>query len=225
MVSILSAEAPIEEEVIATIGGRIRFARKEFGLNQSELAERLGVSQPTVANWESGIHDPRRLMLAKLSETLKVPLAWLSGGARSEAERDKQAAAAYLRRFIQHVPVISYENAVRFLRDNLTDPHSYAEDYIPVTSGESRLFAIFVNDNVVDMMFPPDTLLVIDYSDLKPSDGNFCLARVDGHTTIRRWYSDPGRLEPFSNDESYETLYTNGVGKIIGCVRVSIRFH
>ena len=51
---------------LSTIGDRIRQARKAAGLNQAGLAARIGVSQPAVANWESGVHDPRRLMLAFL---------------------------------------------------------------------------------------------------------------------------------------------------------------
>lgn len=210
---------------ISTIGARIRRARKDIGLNQSELAERVGVSQPTVANWESGIHDPRRLMLAKLSETLSVPLAWLSQGARSPDEQDKHPAAAYLRRYLQHVPVISYDAAGRFIGETDRDPHDWAEDYIPVTYGAARLFAVFVTDDAVNLAFPPDTLVVIDYDDRQPLDGTFCLAIVEGACVLRRWRSDPGRLEPYSSNPDHETVYTDGNGMIIGCVRVSIRFH
>ncbi|MCI5046789.1 MAG: helix-turn-helix domain-containing protein, partial [Aquisalinus sp.] len=49
-------------ETESAIGARIRLSRKMKGLNQADLATRLGVSQPTVANWESGVHDPRQLM-------------------------------------------------------------------------------------------------------------------------------------------------------------------
>ncbi len=215
----------LQKPGVATIGDRIRHARKDINLNQADLAVRVGVSQPTVANWESGVHDPRRLMLAKLSETLSVPLSWLAEGARSQNEQDKHPAAAYLRRYLQHVPVISYENAGRFANSSDTDPHDCAEDYIPVTYGAARLFAIFVTDDSVNLTFTPDSLVVIDYSDRRPNDGSFCLVMVDGFSVLRRWRSDPPRLEPHSTNRDHEILYNYEEFQIIGTARVSIRFH
>lgn len=40
------------------------------GLTQAELAEKLGVSQGAVGNWESGIRKPDVYMLKKIAETL-----------------------------------------------------------------------------------------------------------------------------------------------------------
>ena len=51
-----------------SIGERIKQARKSRGMSQADLALRVGVSQPAIANWESGVHDPRRLTLAKLAD-------------------------------------------------------------------------------------------------------------------------------------------------------------
>ena len=67
-------------EAPRSIGERIRQARKSRGMSQSDLAVRVGVSQPAIANWESGVHDPRRLTLAKLADALDAPLDWLAAG-------------------------------------------------------------------------------------------------------------------------------------------------
>lgn len=207
-----------------SIGGRIRSARKSRGLSQADLAHRLGVSQPAVANWESGVHDPRRLMLAKLAETLHTPLEWLAAGDRSMVEADKHPAAAYLRRPLQHVPVISMRAAVLLAKDRTADPHAMAEDYIPVTAGFTQLFAVFLDDEAVNLAFPSGTLVVIDYDDCSPNEGDFCLASVAGEPLLRRWRDAPQRLEPHST-ETFETVEINGAVSIIGCVRVSIRIH
>lgn len=122
-----------------SIGDRIRDARKQAGVSQVDLARKVGVTQPAVANWESGVHDPRRLMLAKIADALMVSPDWLASGARSPAEADKHPAAAYIRRPIQHTPVISFADAARLLGDPDADPHAVAEDYIPVTSGAEKL--------------------------------------------------------------------------------------
>ena len=208
-----------------TIRDRIRVARKARHLNQADLAALVGVSQPAVANWESGVHDPRRLMLAKLSDALDVSLDWLASGARSAAEADKHPAAAYIRRPLQHAPVITFENAARFLDSLDDDPHSYAEDYIPVTTASDKIFALFVTDDAMRRVFPQGTLVVIDYTDRRPLDATFCLAMVDGAPVIRRWWSDPDRLETYGGDKTPETTLVDTANSIIGCARVSIRIH
>jgi transcriptional regulator with XRE-family HTH domain len=215
----------LENAEASTIGERIRAARKRAGLNQAALAERLGVTQPAIANWESGVHDPRRVVLAKLAEALGAPLEWLAEGARSPAERDKHPAAAYLRRALRHTPIIRYRDAVRFLEDASPDPHDFAEDYIPVTAGSERVFALFLSDEAVDLAFPKDSLVVIDYADRRPIDGAFCLAAPFKFPILRRWRDNPARLEPHSSSKAHPAIDVQSDPHIIGCARVSIRFH
>lgn len=208
-----------------TIGDRIRQARKAAGLNQAALAERVGVTQPAVANWESGVHDPRRVVLVKLADALATPVEWLAEGARSTVERDKGAAAAYLRRSLVHTPLIGFRDAMRMLEEPDFDPHAVAQDYIPVTASSTRVFGLFIDDGAVNLAFPKDTLVVIDYADRRPPDGAFCLAAPLNFPILRRWRADPARLEPFSSDPSHKTVVAGAEPRIIGCARVSIRFH
>lgn len=208
-----------------SLGERIRDARKAAGMSQVDLARRVGVTQPAVANWESGVHDPRRLMIAKIADALDVSPEWFAGGARSSAEADKHPAAAYIRRPIQHTPVISFAEAAKLLANPDGDPHGVAEDYIPVTTSAEKLFALFVDDEAVNLAFPKDTLVVIDYSDRKPADGAFGLFLLDGPPVIRRWRNSPARLEPASLSKAYGPVHLDAPPSVIGCVRVSIRFH
>ena len=50
---------------------RLRIIRKRVGLTQTELANLIGVGQPTVALWESGKRNPSNKNLLALSEVLK----------------------------------------------------------------------------------------------------------------------------------------------------------
>lgn len=216
---------PPSEYAPELIGDRIRLARKVKGLNQAELAAIIGVTQPAVANWESGVHDPRRLVLAKLANALDVSLDWLAAGARSAMELDKHPAAAYLRRPIHHAPVITFKDAARFLEGMDEDPHSFAEDYIPVTTGSDKVFALFISDDAMKMVFPRGTLVVIDYADRRPVEGGYCLASVGETPIIRRWRGDPDRLETCSGEKAPVTVPLDSPAAIIGCARVSIRIH
>ena len=48
----------------------IRFYRDKLGFTQVSLAEILGVSQGTVANWENGARKPDVFMLKRIAEVL-----------------------------------------------------------------------------------------------------------------------------------------------------------
>ena len=64
------------------IGARIRLARRDAGLTQEKLAEKIGVSTVFVSQLESGSRAPGLETLVKLSQTLHVSLDLLVlGGA------------------------------------------------------------------------------------------------------------------------------------------------
>ena len=53
-------------------GEIIRNARKALGLTQRQLAERLGVSNTSVSNWEKGLSRPDADMIQKLCTHLHL---------------------------------------------------------------------------------------------------------------------------------------------------------
>ena len=56
---------------------RILEARLDLALTQKQLADRLGVTEHTVANWEAGRTGQIRLMnLAALARLAGRPVAW-----------------------------------------------------------------------------------------------------------------------------------------------------
>ena len=63
-----------------TLGDRLRKAREDAGLSQSELAAAVLVSRTTVSNAEVGARVPMRGTLKAWAEVTDVPLAWLLTG-------------------------------------------------------------------------------------------------------------------------------------------------
>lgn len=53
--------------------------RREAGLTQSELAEKINVSQPTIAMWENGGAMPTAAKLPHLAEALNCTIDELFG--------------------------------------------------------------------------------------------------------------------------------------------------
>ena len=58
---------------------RIKELRKETGLKQSELAEKLGVTQRKVSYWETGKIEPSLSDLWKISDFFSVTVDYLIG--------------------------------------------------------------------------------------------------------------------------------------------------
>ena len=52
----------------------LKYLRKDIGLTQKQVAEKLGVVESSYANWEQGRTEPSIAMLRKLSEILKVSI-------------------------------------------------------------------------------------------------------------------------------------------------------
>ncbi len=55
---------------------RLRRARKEAGLSQSEFGLRLKVSGQSVKEWEAGRSSPQFVRLAEIAEITGKPVAW-----------------------------------------------------------------------------------------------------------------------------------------------------
>lgn len=60
-----------------TIGERIRAARKKAGLTQNELAEKLGISQTGIGQWELGLRNPKIESIKKIASVLEIPFETL----------------------------------------------------------------------------------------------------------------------------------------------------
>jgi phage repressor protein C with HTH and peptisase S24 domain len=63
-----------------TLGPRIKRRREELGLDQSELAKKVGFSQPALAKLEAG-KNARSRFVAEIARELKTSVEWLTTGA------------------------------------------------------------------------------------------------------------------------------------------------
>ncbi|OZF00870.1 DNA-binding protein [Rhodococcus sp. 15-1154-1] len=59
---------------------RLRIAREAVELEQSELADRMGVSRNTIGNAEKGRTRPRKILLNAWALACGVPVGWLETG-------------------------------------------------------------------------------------------------------------------------------------------------
>lgn len=76
-----------------TVGQRIAQKRKELGLSQEALGERLGVSRQAIYKWESDAALPEIEKLVNLSRVFSVSIDWLLG----EGEESRELTPDQLR--------------------------------------------------------------------------------------------------------------------------------
>ena len=78
-----------------TVGQRISQKRKELGLSQEGLGERLGVSRQAIYKWESDATLPEIEKLIALSRIFSVSVGWLLGE-EDEPDRSRELTAEQL---------------------------------------------------------------------------------------------------------------------------------
>ncbi|MCP4432152.1 MAG: helix-turn-helix transcriptional regulator [Gammaproteobacteria bacterium] len=66
------------------VGYQIAKAREAKGLSSLQLAQRVGIEEVTLLDWESERSSPRANRLAQIAGILGVPLAWLIAGEEAE---------------------------------------------------------------------------------------------------------------------------------------------
>ena len=58
---------------------RLKDLRKQAGLTQVDVAEKLGISQPAFASWERGVKKPTQENLVKIAQVFNVSVDYLVG--------------------------------------------------------------------------------------------------------------------------------------------------
>lgn len=64
----------------STFGDRLTIAREALGIDQADLARRIGIKIQTLRNWEEDRSEPRANRLQMLAGMLNVPIVWLMSG-------------------------------------------------------------------------------------------------------------------------------------------------
>ncbi len=68
---------------------QLKMIREEQGLSQSQLAKKLGVSQGTIGNWESGIREPNFDTISKIADYFDVSIDYLITGTQENSSPDQ----------------------------------------------------------------------------------------------------------------------------------------
>lgn len=110
-----------------TFSDKIKLAREIAKLTQNELAREVGVSQRTIASYESGGARARRSTTEKLAHALKVSVKYLSDDAcidpLADIEKDgyiEQARELYGSKGVRDMDSLLQDNAALFAGGELS---------------------------------------------------------------------------------------------------------
>lgn len=110
---------------VATVGENIKRMRKKSGIQQGELAERIGVSQSVLSSWETDRYAlPETASLLKLAKALECSVDDLLAGVDEQYDRTRASLAAHVVR-----ERVSEWNDVE---PGYVDVGDYTKDDIPV---------------------------------------------------------------------------------------------
>ena len=196
-----------------TIGNRIKSRREAMGLSQVALGRLIGVEQPSISNWEKNEHTPPRSRIGKLARALHVSVSWLEYGLHTTESSDKLTQPE---KPLTMVPIISWVEAGGFAE--VTDPHPVgaAEEFIPLPESRETCIALEVGGESCNREFPPGTIIVVDYASKDLRDKEFYVFRYHDRATLKRYRTNPPRLEPYSTDPDFETIFPEDGFEVVG---------
>lgn len=182
------------------VSSRLRMLRKDAGMTQQDIADKLDVTRVSVGKWESGIAIPRPKNLEDLAALFGTSVSYLLGEDGPERVESRATSATVPMRAI----------GVTCMGDG---DEQEADSVVEVPKGVAErhpgLFVVHGIGSCMDRRFPEDAALGVD-PDMEPRTGDAVLARDEAHGSFVHVYmAGSGGTVMLSADswqEGYEDL-------------------
>lgn len=208
---------------------RLKLARKNAKKSQKELADTIGITQPTLSQLESGIITSST-HLPNIARLLGVDLYWLQTGEgemiQNEAPKSELSNVRVNGNKLYRIPILDFVQAGLFHSVAYDGINAKGETYTTYEAKNPKeVFSLTVEGLSMAPDFMPGDELIVDAS-LAPKPGCLVIAQNDDiETTFKKYrvtgYDEYGREEfelvPLNPD--FPTLSSkNRSTKIIGVV-------
>lgn len=213
---------------MSTLGKRIARKREQAGLNQSELARRLGVSPQAVQKWEAEVSIPRGRRLDEIALALATSVAFLVTGEGPRRER-VEANAEHLGPvdvWDDDTPLEDDEVYVPFLKEvelsagsgrtAVQESHNRKLRFgrmslrnQGVDPGSAK--CVTVAGNSMEPVLRNGSTVAVDASKTRVIDGDMYALDHAGQLRVKQLYRLPGgglRLRSFNRDEHADEEYS-----------------
>lgn len=182
------------------VSSRLRMLRKDAGMTQQDIADKLDVTRVSVGKWESGIAIPRPKNLEDLAALFGTSVSYLLGEDGPERVESRATSATVPMRAI---------GVTCMGEGDEQDADAVVEVPAGVAERHPGLFVVHGIGSCMDRRFPEDAALGVD-PDMEPRTGDAVLARDEAHGSFVHVYmAGSGGTVMLSADswsESYEDL-------------------
>jgi len=174
------------------IPSRVRALRMEKGWSLAELAERAGTTASQIMKLEK---SQRRLDLAWIE---RLAAAFEISGGELLGNAPQYPVHPFM------IPLIGDIAAGNWMEAVQQNPEMI---FSPVDDLSDKAFALRTKGDSMDKIIPDGGYVVIDPTDAELREGKvYAVMNSDGETTIKRFRSDPARLEPCSNNPEHQPI-------------------
>lgn len=84
---------------MSELGKRIRKIRKDLGMSQTKLANKVGLSYAQIGRYETKNAQPQTEILKKIAETLEVSVDFLLNGSKEEQAKNRLSDIELINQF------------------------------------------------------------------------------------------------------------------------------
>lgn len=207
----------------------MRAIRKRRGLTQAQLAEQIGVEQPTIQRYENGARDPSLAQALEIARVLGVSL--------DELTQVNDTVALGPRLFVKGIVAAGiWREAWEFSEDEWESYTGRADVSAPIR----ERFGLRVEGDSMNELYPPGTILdcVSYHGEFQIENGKRIIVQRQRNgdayeTTCKEYFRDPDGIEwlvPRSFNPAFQRRYridevegNVSEAKILGVVVASIR--
>ncbi len=204
------------------VGERLRAARELAGFTQTQVAERLQVTEMTVYRWESGKYEPSYGKLQLLSDLYQQPAETFIGAGTASTAGPAPPGGESAPAGIVTIPVRGYVSA-----GVPRDLWQVDLGNVPVSDqligGYSDLFALVVSGDALrgDTIHDGDMVYVDPGAGLEEGK-TYIVLMENGEICARRLNFEDGQVRLRSSYEHYDELKVTGaklLGKVVWHLR------
>ncbi|MBB1489076.1 LexA family protein [Oceanospirillum sediminis] len=208
------------------INERIKQRRKELGLTQQDIANKLKITKASISLWENGSTQPKGENLFALSKVLNCSQEWLLYGKgdikpASEIESNVAPGPEIKRR----LPLVNWVQAGTWTPIVEADPSEIESYPCPVACSE-RSYVLRVQGASMEPEFRDGDLIFVD-PEAQWKHGSYIVVRMDddNSATFKQLIIESGKkyLKPLNPNWPEQIISINGNCTIEGVVIFSGR--
>jgi repressor LexA len=168
----------------------VKELRERSGMQQKELAILVGVSRPTVSEWEHGKKDPSGERLRKLSKIFNVDIGTILGYGPAVIPIQRNS-----------IPIVG-----EIACGTPTEAVQNIEGYTDVPEGIRADFALRCKGDSMEPTFKSGDLVLIR---IQPDveNGQIAAVNVNGETTLKHVYHQQDGLLLIADNPSFSPIY------------------